>query len=894
MRNGNLKLYKNRICASSAVEQTARNAGKALIIVLAINTWAAIAEVQSVIVGGTNQSNIVSAIGSACNGNTPGKVIFPNGNYSVSSPITVPGNCALQAANPGRATLNANQNQVFNIASNYVTINGFIIDGGWVAFGGANSYSNFVFTNNTIENIWSGYRSGGPVALSGPGIISSNISNNSFLNIWGGGSPGYPNTPPQDGTNCPGEDCWGSFAMTFSGLDQTTISNNTFDRIAGDGMHISWESFTGYTYAQSTSGNVISYNTFTHIRRIPMELQSQPSGNCPGGCNYSPSTGVTTGLQIKGNYVHDYAWPFWNTWGASLVPAGAVGSYFINNTFVANPGNAGGYAPCMESSSINNIVQGNVCESTTGETYFYSAGVAQEWGGNSTQTSTYQNNVFCGNPATLLVAHETGSQTTIVDRYNYKNGSSCPAGANLTTGNINLAFTSANNQSFPSGGNGTWSVYVISNLSIRYVQFFVDGSTTPVSTQEIQDLNSNFANDQRWLYHATINTSTLTSGTHTISAIATDVSGVTQKVTENFTANGSGGGTVPGAIVSPDILSFSATTVGQTTQTQTATLTNSGTAALALGNITLGGPNSADFSLSSQCGSSLAVGSSCVIEVGFNPMAAGSRTATLSVSDNAANSPQSVALTGTGNAPAPVATPPTTGNLPTNLPKGMILWLAGNSGVLTDGSGVSAWQDQSGNGNNALQPSTANQPTLVPGNNGQYAVRFDGSSSFMSLANLPINGSTGLTVILVSANSTDVSNSAGYGWYSFLLWQETASWGATFFGTYQSTSQFRFGTTQFGNESTYTTPFNRTNSFGLSEWMHAGTTDYMWFNSQSVGTFPGKLAAIAGVGNSAVLGLGNTNTFYPGDVSELIVYGRSISTSERQAIEEYLMTKYHL
>ena len=101
-------------------------------------------------IAGTNQSNIVSAIGSACNGNTPGTVIFPNGSYSVNSAIMVPGNCTLQAANQGGATLNANQNQVFAILANNVTINGLIINGGWVAFGGANSYA--ILFSPTIQS----------------------------------------------------------------------------------------------------------------------------------------------------------------------------------------------------------------------------------------------------------------------------------------------------------------------------------------------------------------------------------------------------------------------------------------------------------------------------------------------------------------------------------------------------------------------------------------------------------------------------------------------------------------------------------------------------------------------------------------------------------------------
>jgi hypothetical protein len=723
-----------------------------------------------------------------------------------------------------------NQNQVFQINSNNVAINNLTINGGWIAFGGANSYSNFVFTNNTIENIWCGYRSGGPVALTGPGIISSNISNNSFLNIWGGGSPGYPNTPPQDGTNCPGEDCWGSSALTFSGLDQTTISNNTFDRIAGDGMHITWESFTGYTYARSTSGNVISYNTFTHIRRIPMELQSQPSGNCPGGCNYNPSTGVTTGLQIKGNYVHDYAFPFWNTWGASLVPAGAVGSYFINNTFVANPGNAGGYAPCMESSSINNIVQGNVCESITGAAWSYSAGVAQEWGGNSTQTSTYQNNIFCGTPVAGRVAHETGSQTTIVDQYNYKNGSSCPAGTSLTTSSI--AATFIGNASI-SGSNETWQVSVVSNLSVRYVQFFVDSSTQPAFTQEFSDVNTNFAADRKWLYHLTLSPTSLGTGSHTITAVVTDASGATQSIAQS-------------------------TNAGSTTAPSNAPLTSPSTTPA----------NSSTPTSIPVCGTLLAAAmpsSPCTPRPAAKAQLAGATTA----------------------APPASATPSH------NLPQGMILWLASDAGVVANGDAVDRWEDQSGNANNAVQATPANKPLLVSGNNGLPALHFNGTSSFMSISSLPVDGLTGMTIFAVSSCSWDVD--AGYGYYALLSWpDETARWGETFVATYRSFGEFRFGTTQIDNENKVTIPLNRTNSFGLNEWMHTATVDSMWINGQNVASFPGKLPTVEGVGNTVMLGVGHSNTFYPGDVSEIIIYDRSLSDTERQLIEQYLMGKYHL
>jgi len=82
---------------------------------------------------------------------------------------------------------------------------------------------------------------------------------------------------------------------------------------------------------------------------------------------------------------------------------------------------------------------------------------------------------------------------------------------------------------------------------------------------------------------------------------------------------------------------------------QTVTLANNGSAPLSISGIAMAGANSSDFVQNNNCGSSVAAGASCTIVVVFTPSAVGARTATLSVSDSAAGSPQSVSLSGTGS-----------------------------------------------------------------------------------------------------------------------------------------------------------------------------------------------------------------------------------------------------
>jgi hypothetical protein len=112
---------------------------------------------------------------------------------------------------------------------------------------------------------------------------------------------------------------------------------------------------------------------------------------------------------------------------------------------------------------------------------------------------------------------------------------------------------------------------------------------------------------------------------------------------------GSGGGS-PAASLSPSSLTFVSQTVETTGAAQAVTLSNSGTATLGISSIAITGTNSGDFGQSNNCGTSVATGAQCTINVTFTPTASGTRTATLSVTDNASGSPQAVTLTGTGEA----------------------------------------------------------------------------------------------------------------------------------------------------------------------------------------------------------------------------------------------------
>jgi hypothetical protein len=134
------------------------------------------------------------------------------------------------------------------------------------------------------------------------------------------------------------------------------------------------------------------------------------------------------------------------------------------------------------------------------------------------------------------------------------------------------------------------------------------------------------------------------------SASTTVTMSAPQSVTANFSA-------IPmaKATLTPASLTFTAA-AGATSAAQTATLSNTGNASLAISGITITGADPNDFSQTNNCGNSLAAGSNCYISVTFTPASVASFAATISVADNAAKSPQTVALSGTGTTPpAPIA-----------------------------------------------------------------------------------------------------------------------------------------------------------------------------------------------------------------------------------------------
>ena len=104
----------------------------------------------------------------------------------------------------------------------------------------------------------------------------------------------------------------------------------------------------------------------------------------------------------------------------------------------------------------------------------------------------------------------------------------------------------------------------------------------------------------------------------------------------------------PIAALSTLTLVFGGQVVGVPSNAHDLVLTNSGGAPLNVASVSLSGASSSDFAASDTCGSPVPPQGTCTISVTFTPSTSGARNATLIITDDAADSPQTVALTGTG------------------------------------------------------------------------------------------------------------------------------------------------------------------------------------------------------------------------------------------------------
>lgn len=195
----------------------------------------------------------------------------------------------------------------------------------------------------------------------------------------------------------------------------------------------------------------------------------------------------------------------------------------------------------------------------------------------------------------------------------------------------------------------------------------------------------------------------------------------------------------PAVIIFPSTADFS-TVVGTTSSTQIFSVVNVGGQLLTINSISITGANASSFSQTNTCPASLAPNTNCSVSVNFSPATVGALTASLQVADNAAGSPQTLVLNGTGVAAAPAVTfSPSSLSFPstnqgTSSPLQVLTVISSGNASLTVSS-VSL------TGPNAFDFSLTNNCTtaVAPGSNCTISLVFSPSASGQRSANLVLS-----------------------------------------------------------------------------------------------------------------------------------------------------------
>jgi hypothetical protein len=235
-----------------------------------------------------------------------------------------------------------------------------------------------------------------------------------------------------------------------------------------------------------------------------------------------------------------------------------------------------------------------------------------------------------------------------------------------------------------------------------------------------------------------------------------------------------------------------------------------------------------------------------------------------------------VVLTVTGQGPA---SPPT---------NGLVLWLKADKGVSTNSDGtVSAWADQSGNGNNAVQSSSAAAPSLViDAKTGRPALQFNGSSANLGVASAPslviqgdISTFSAFDVADITAAHTIWSKSSNGRAYPWIY--DITSGGAIAF------SRGNVDGVNPVNSSTAVQP-NTPVVTGVSL---AGSLASHYLNAEPAGSGVFGYGALD-QGTPLVIGaLDDLTSPFAGTLSELLIYNRALSGDDLALANNYLAAR---
>jgi O-glycosyl hydrolase len=351
------------------------------------------------------------------------------------------------------------------------------------------------------------------------------------------------------------------------------------------------------------------------------------------GTNYLTTSTVTYN---GANHAATYMSSTQLTITLSTVDQAAAGEYPV---VVTNPGPGGG-----SSGSVNFEVDNQQPSLTSLSPPSSIAGSSSQTltlnGANFLATSTVTYN-GASHAATYISATQLTITLSLADQ--------------ATAGSYSVVVTNP----APGGGSSSAVNFVVDNPAPTLTSLSPPSATAGAASQTLTLNGTNFLATSTVTYNGAAHAATYVSPTQlaiTLSAGDQATTGGYPVVVTNPAPGGGNSNTLTFSVNSGGIaVGFSTTSVNFGNQLllvasspQPVTVTNNGTANLNISNITISGTNAADFGETDNCGNPVGAGSNCTINITFVPSLAGPETATVTIADNAAGSPQEIALMGTG------------------------------------------------------------------------------------------------------------------------------------------------------------------------------------------------------------------------------------------------------
>ncbi len=234
-------------------------------------------------------------------------------------------------------------------------------------------------------------------------------------------------------------------------------------------------------------------------------------------------------------------------------------------------------------------------------------------------------------------------------------------------------------------------------------------------------------------------------------------------------------------------------------------------------------------------------------------------------------------------------------------PAGLNLWLRGDDAIAGTGGAVSFWADQSGKGHDAIQPNSTFKPVRIDNLlNGHAALRFDGNNDFFALAGQVLT-SQQFTIMSV-VNDKRMSGDRSFR-EIFSNWSGSNSVTSVFFGTTDndnSNDPIRARLTDdFGGA---TDPLNPQTGRGsivhpASHFIFSGiasASDTQVYQGSSLLASKGSPLSTHNLIDPYTIGKQGSGNFeyWFGDMAEVLVYNRALTSAEFGANVAYLQTKY--